>query len=67
MTIKAKTRRIIKLGDSFVVSLPSDFVKKSGLHKGDTVVVSYDGDSLIVLNPNNTLGERRNDAEFKTD
>ena len=51
MTIKAKTRKIIKLGDSLVVSLPSDFVKKSELRKGNIVSATYDDGVLLILNP----------------
>lgn len=62
MQAKAKTRKIIKLGDSFAVTLPSDFVKRSRLTKGDTVAVAYD-DLLVIVNPNLPRGEPKHEPK----
>lgn len=48
---KTKTKKVIQSGNSLIVILPQDYVRETGLKKGDTVVITYDG-VLIVLNPN---------------
>jgi len=54
---KAKVRKVVQCGTSLMVYLPTDFVRKSGLAKGDVVVVVYDDKTLTILNPNVRKGE----------
>jgi antitoxin component of MazEF toxin-antitoxin module len=48
MQTKSKTRKIIKSGDGLLVRLPNEFVKDSGIKKGDVVGVVYDSVLMIV-------------------
>ena len=50
METKSKTRKIIKSGDALIITLPKEFVVKSGLKKGDTVGITYDS-FLVIINP----------------
>lgn len=56
METKTKLRKIIKSGDSLVVTLPKEFTDKARLAKGDVVSVTYDG-LLVIVNPNEPKGE----------
>ena len=64
---KVKTRRVIRSGDSLILTLPQDFVRKSGLKKGDVVAMAYDS-LLVIVNPNKPKGVNENDnAKSNTD
>lgn len=51
MKAKAKLRKVIRAGNSLVVTLPREFIKMSGVKKGDTVGVVY-SNLFVVVNPN---------------
>jgi antitoxin component of MazEF toxin-antitoxin module len=61
-----KTRRLIQSANSLVITLPVDFVRRSGLKKGDVVAVAYDS-LLVIVNPNEPKGVNENDAKSNTD
>ena len=66
MGTKAKTRKVMKSGDALIISLPQEFVRRSGLKKGDVVAVAYDS-LIVIVNPNPAKGaEKNNDAESST-
>ena len=46
---KARVQRIIKSGSAHLVNLPMGFIRKTGLGKGDDVVVAYDDSVLMVM------------------
>jgi len=62
METKVKTRKIIKSGGSLLITLPREFTRKSGLSKGDTVAVAYDG-LFVIINPNKPKGVKNNNEE----
>ena len=43
-------QKIIKIGNSLGVTLPSKFIKKLSLKAGDTVKLVYHDDSSLLLN-----------------
>lgn len=52
METKTKRRKVIQFGqNSLVITLPKEFVDKSGIKKGDRVAVTYDS-LLVIVNPN---------------
>jgi hypothetical protein len=62
-----KVKRVIQANTALEIVLPVDFVRKTGLGKGDEVVVSYTDQVLTVIpNPNRmkdiTKGEEEPDA-----
>src|SRR3990172_2201796 len=49
-------RKLQRMGRStLVVSLPSDWIKKHGLHPSDKIVVETEEDGSIVLRPESTI------------
>ncbi|MHA1662555.1 MAG: AbrB/MazE/SpoVT family DNA-binding domain-containing protein [Candidatus Thorarchaeota archaeon] len=48
--IELENGSVMKVGTSLMVTLPSSFVKKNGIQKGDMVTVKWNGgkDLLIV-------------------
>jgi len=50
MVTKTKTGRIMQLSNSLLITLPIDFVRKSGLKKGDVVGLTYDS-ILVIVTP----------------
>lgn len=44
-----KVSRVIKAGDYYLMSLPTDYIRKTGLGKGDEIIVSYDNSLLMVM------------------
>ena len=63
---KTKTKKVIQSGNSLIVILPQDYVRETGLRRGDTVSITYDG-VLIILNPNLRRVYENNNAKSKTD
>ena len=59
---RVKTKKIIQSGRSLIVILPKDYVERTGLRKGDTVSITYNG-ILIILNPK-LRGEARLNNEL---
>jgi len=47
MQAKTKSRKLIKLGEALVMTIPKDFWQKAGLKPGDRVGVVYD--SVIII------------------
>lgn len=45
----AKVRKVFLGNNALLVCLPVDFVRKTGLSKGDEVVVIYDNSMLTVM------------------
>ncbi len=57
---KQKRRRgYTRLSSKRQVTIPLDVVNKAGLRPGDQFSVELDADGRIVLEPTETLGERR--------
>jgi hypothetical protein len=52
METKSKTRKIIKAGAGYVVTLPIEFIRKAGLKKGDEIGMVYDS-FLVIISPRN--------------
>jgi antitoxin component of MazEF toxin-antitoxin module len=50
MDTKTKKRKVVKSGQALIITLPADFVRSSGLKKGDTVGVTYDS-ILVIVKP----------------
>lgn len=48
-TTKSKTRKVVKVGGSLIVTLPREFTRKVGLRKGDLVGVTYDSILVVVV------------------
>ena len=61
MEAKTKTRRIIKSGNGLIITLPVEYIRKTGLRKGDVVAVAYDT-LLVVVNPNPPIDEQKGAA-----
>lgn len=55
---KTKTRRVIKSGESLIISLPVEFCRKAGIKKGDTVGLTYDS-VLIIVTPKELPREKK--------
>ena len=70
MATKAKTRKLIQSANSLLITLPVEYIRQTGLKKGDVVGVAYDR-LLVVINPNPPIDElkgvKENDAKSKTD
>ena len=47
--MKTKTKKIVEAGQGYLIYLPIDFVRASGIAKGDSVAVAYDENRLMVL------------------
>ena len=51
-----KVRRVVKSSNALEVVLPVDFIRKTGLAKGDEVVIAYTDQVLTVVpNPNRMM------------
>ena len=46
-----KVRKLIKIGGSFYLSIPSVWIKNNSLDKGSKINISLNGDGLLVLEP----------------
>lgn len=46
----SKTRNLLKVGNSFMVSIPPEFVKKNKLKAGDKLGVVID-DIMVIVTP----------------
>ena len=63
MGTKTKTRRLIQSANSLLITLPVEYIRKTGLKKGDVVAVAYDS-LMVIVNPNPAKGkEDNNDAK----
>ena len=45
----AGKRRVMKQGNSTVISLPSHIIEAEGMKRGDGVKVYYNGDGLMLI------------------
>ena len=56
----AKTERsLIKLGDSNVICIPTDWLRGEGLAAGDRVEVVYGNDEALIVRPLKKEGEEK--------
>ena len=58
-----KVRRVIKAGDYYLMSLPTDHIHKTGLGKGDEIIVSCDNSLLMVMPCPSKLKEIMNEPK----
>lgn len=60
------TQKIIKVGNSFAVTIPKSFVNEAGFKSGDEVVVESDKDlKLMVVKPVGSPIQTKITPEFK--
>lgn len=61
MEAKAKVKKVVKAGTALLIYLPQDFVNRTGVQKGDEVVVFWNGTYLKVMpNLGNEVKEMQN-------
>jgi len=51
MQAKTKSKTVFQTGQSLAIILPRDFVRRSGIKKGDVVGVVYNDSTLTVVSP----------------
>ena len=51
METNTKKKKVVSLGRALAIILPAEFVRNSGIKKGDVVAVTYDT-ILVMINPN---------------
>ena len=49
MNTKAKDRKILEIGGSYLITLPREFILKNKLKKGDSVGLTYNEVLLICV------------------
>ena len=60
------TQKIIKVGNSFAVTIPKSFVNEAGFKSGDEVIVESDKDlKLMVVKPAGSPIQTKTTPEFK--
>jgi len=62
VSVSALYRRIVKLGNSYYVSLPKDWLKAHGLDKGGTVAMQLTEEGFLQVRPAATPARRRPQA-----
>lgn len=58
MKTKSKTKKVIQSGPSLIIILPREFVKSSGIKKGDIVGITYNS-ILAIVNPKKMEEEQK--------
>ena len=49
--MEAKTKTVFQTGQSLAIILPRDFVRRSGIRKGDRIGIVYNDSTLTVVSP----------------
>jgi antitoxin component of MazEF toxin-antitoxin module len=64
---KSKARRVLRVGGSYLLSLPPEFVVKNNIKPGDKLGVVYDTQVIIASpNPPKEQNEERSISEAKS-
>jgi len=58
LKVKIATRKINKVGDSLLVTLPKDFCKELGLKPNDYMEIIFDG-QIFILRPAKIIAEEK--------
>jgi len=60
-TSKTKYRKVIKCGDNLIITLPKEFVERSGIKRGQKIACTYDS-ILIAVIPNLPPQQKEGDS-----